>query len=193
MESQNPKLLKLIQTAKSLFMKYGIRRVTVEEICRESDVSKMTFYKYFKNKTDLAKHLIILVTDEAKQKYCDIMAQEIPYEKKVEQLIKMKLDNAEAFSSEFVKDYLHNPDPEIAALYQRIAQETMEMSLRDFVKAQQNGDIRADVKPAFILYFINHMLEIFEDPRLSQMYETQKELTAELMNLFFYGVLSREK
>ena len=37
---------------KELFWKYGTKRVTVEEICREAGVSKMTYYKFFKNKNE---------------------------------------------------------------------------------------------------------------------------------------------
>jgi AcrR family transcriptional regulator len=44
-DAANLKLARIASTAEKLFMKFGIRRVSVEEICREASVSKMTFYK----------------------------------------------------------------------------------------------------------------------------------------------------
>ena len=49
----NPKYLDIFKTAKDLFWKYGIKRVSIEEICKEAKVSKMTFYKFFPNKIEL--------------------------------------------------------------------------------------------------------------------------------------------
>ena len=60
MQNVNRKYDDIMSTGKDLFWKYGIRRVTVEEICEKSNVSKMTFYKYFPNKETLALELSIL-------------------------------------------------------------------------------------------------------------------------------------
>ena len=54
----NPKRIQIVKTAKELFWKFGIKRVTIEEICREANVSKMTFYKFFSNKNELL-HTVI--------------------------------------------------------------------------------------------------------------------------------------
>ena len=50
---------KLIQTGKALFFKYGIKKVSVAEICKEAGVSKMTFYKHYANKGELAKEFLL--------------------------------------------------------------------------------------------------------------------------------------
>ena len=192
-KTENPKLRQIVITARSLFMRYGIRRVTVEEICREASVSKMTFYKYFKNKNELVKYIFEQIAQEALDRYKGIMAQEVPYSEKAKQIIQMKLDQAEVMSTEFIRDFLHSGDPEIAAWYQRIVQERMQLFLQHFQEAQEKGDIRADVKPEFILYMINHMIEMVDDDRLIQLYDTPKELTHEVMNFLFYGILRKNK
>jgi AcrR family transcriptional regulator len=51
----NKKFQSTVNKAKELFWKYGIKKVSIEEICAEAPVSKMTFYKFFKNKNDLAE------------------------------------------------------------------------------------------------------------------------------------------
>ena len=53
------KIGQLVTTAQELMMRHGIHRVTVEEICSDANISKMTFYKYFKNKIELTKSIKI--------------------------------------------------------------------------------------------------------------------------------------
>ena len=69
LEKNSPKREQLLTTASDLFWKYGMKRVPIEEICKEANVSKMTFYKYFKNKNDLAKTIIDKMHEDAIQKY----------------------------------------------------------------------------------------------------------------------------
>ena len=52
-EKLSQKKQQLVETGKKLFLKHGVKRISIEEICRESEVSKVTFYKYFKNKQAL--------------------------------------------------------------------------------------------------------------------------------------------
>jgi hypothetical protein len=65
------------------------------------------------------------------------------------------------------------------------------MIMRDYLDAQQRGDIRADIKPEFILYFLNKIVEMARDEDLERMYSTPQDLIMELTNFFFYGILPR--
>ncbi len=48
---------KILKTALELFFKYGIKRVTMDEIAKELGMSKKTIYQYFKEKDDLVSAL----------------------------------------------------------------------------------------------------------------------------------------
>jgi AcrR family transcriptional regulator len=39
-------------------MKYGIRSVSMDDICRELGISKKTLYQYFGNKSELVRHVL---------------------------------------------------------------------------------------------------------------------------------------
>ena len=187
------KFQQIVKTATELFMRYGIRRVSVEEICQTADVSKMTFYKYFKNKGDLAKYVINQIVSEAKDKYRGIMDQEIPFVDKVKQMIQMKMEQTDGLSRESLGEFVHGTEPDIAEMLHRVRQEMFQLILQDFIEAQKKGDIRQDVKPEFILYFFNHMLEMLSDEELVQLYHSPRALIIELTNFFFYGILPREQ
>lgn len=43
----------LLERTSTVFMKYGLKSVTMDDLCREIGVSKKTIYKYFEDKNDL--------------------------------------------------------------------------------------------------------------------------------------------
>jgi AcrR family transcriptional regulator len=53
MEKMDEKFEQLLQGSLNVFMKYGIRSVTMDDLARHLAVSKKTLYKYVKDKNDL--------------------------------------------------------------------------------------------------------------------------------------------
>lgn len=191
MELDNQKLQQIHDTAKAMFMRYGFKRVSIEEICREAGVSKMTFYKFFSNKFDLLKFILEQLTADSFAEYRDILSQNIPYAEKVRQMIQMKMKYTDDISQEFFNDLYKNAEPELVAYWQQKTQELMQLVLEDLKTAQAQGDVRAEIKPEFILYFLNHIFEMVKDDRLIQLYDSPQALVNELTRFFFYGILMR--
>ena len=54
---------RLFEAAEPLFVRYGYRKTTVEEICRSAGVSKRTFYDLFRDKADFFGHLMLHVSE----------------------------------------------------------------------------------------------------------------------------------
>jgi AcrR family transcriptional regulator len=181
----------IIDTARDLFWHHGVRRVSIEEICQTAGASKMTFYKYFKNKIDIVLFILEKLYREGIARYKGIMAQNIPYSEKIKDVIKMKLEITRDISQEMLKDWMQDTIPEVAELMQRIQRENIQLFLDDMVEAQNKGEIRKDINPQFILYFLNKIREIAGDEQLINMYESTQSLTAELVNFFFYGILTK--
>jgi AcrR family transcriptional regulator len=191
--NENQKFQQLTATAHDLFMRFGIRRVSVEEICSEANISKMTFYKYFKNKIELAKYLLNQIFSEQMTKYQKIIAQQAPFPEKVKQIIQLKHEQTNMMSEEFYNDLWKNPNKEIAELLKKLSDASSQKILNSFKAAIENGDIRRDLKPEFILYFLSHMAEMAKDDNLLKLYHSPNELAMELINFFFYGILAPEK
>ena len=192
MPKHNKKYQQILRTGKDLFWKFGIKRVTIEEICNEAEVSKMTFYKFFRNKTILVKHIIDDLYDSSMDKYKLIIDSDKPYKEKVTDLALMKLDGTNDISQEFLNDYYSLMDHELSGYLKKKFDHIMEIMLEDFKKAQGNGDIRADLKPEFIVYFLNNMITMVQDPHLSSLYSSPQDMIMELLNFFYFGVLPRE-
>ncbi len=183
----------ITETAHTLFMRHGIKRVTIEEICRTAGVSKMTFYKYFKNKNEIAICVLDKIFTKGENRYQNIMAQNVPYSEKAKGIIKMKLEASEDVSTELMQDLWHNPVPEVADYMKKRTQATLKQFHDDMTAAQKKGEIRKSINPHFILYIIGQLQELTADDRMTSLYPSSQDLVSEIINFFFYGILAREK
>jgi len=190
--SSSPKRDQILETGKELFWKFGFRRVTVEELCREAGISKMTFYKFFSNKMDLVMTIMIEFGQVSMARYRSLMDSELPYTEKVLGMIELKREQTEAMSNEFFRDYISHADPEMMEYFERLSAETFKIFLDDLRKAQQQGHIRKNVKVEFILHYLNHITEMVQDDQLLELYDSPQELALEIINFFFYGLMERE-
>ena len=181
----------LLKTAKNLFWKHGIRRVTVEEICKEAGVSKMTFYRNFKNKDELVEAIIEQLRSEGQESYDRIMSRKIPFNEKIEQLIQFKYERSKGISKEFLKDIYQSDNPEMLKLLENAQQKAQKTIIKDFKKAQKEGAIRADLKMEFIIYMLNDINNKIMDPQLHKIYPSGEKLIMELTRFFFYGILTK--
>jgi AcrR family transcriptional regulator len=188
----NPKKQQIVSTARDLFWKFGFRRVSIEEICREANVSKMTFYKHFKNKDELVKHIIDLITGIAMKKYREIMDSDMSFIQKVEKSILLKMESSNEMSQEFFDDFHKNASPELRDHFNKLVRANLQTIQNDYKEAQKKGDVRPDINPNFILYYLDKILEMAKDENLMKMYKSPPDLINELTRFFFYGILPRK-
>jgi AcrR family transcriptional regulator len=192
MEKQSGKFKAIVSSARSLFWRHGIRRVTVEEICDKAGVSKMTCYKYFRNKTAIAKYLIEDMFESGVKAYKEIYNSDIPFEEKVKKLVDLKMSNSHEMSQELLDDIYKYQDEELAETIENIKKNMITIYLDDIRAAQKMGEIRNDVKPEFMLYFLNNLTEILTDQRVVGIYTNPEQMIVEVMNFFFYGIMPRK-
>lgn len=57
--SDEPARQRLMASSHRLFFRFGIAKVTVDELCREVRISKKTFYKLYQDKLDLARAIVL--------------------------------------------------------------------------------------------------------------------------------------
>jgi AcrR family transcriptional regulator len=183
----------IVSAAKELFWKHGFRRITVEEICRKAGVSKMTFYKYFSNKTELGIEFIKRMFDENMKIFRDLMQSDIPFEEKMRIQVQMKLEGTRDISEEFVRDVYGNIDPELHEYWEKRTHEAIAEVIQFYRDAQDKGWLRKDIKIDFILYVINRFFEFANDDALISMYSTMQDLIVEINKFFLYGILPHEK
>lgn len=188
----NTKCQAILKTAYDLFWKFGVKRVTIEELCREAGVSKMTFYKFFPNKNELAKRVIDDIFNRSLKQYREIMSSDMPFHEKVQKQVVLKFEGTKELSAEFVKDIYKGQMPELYSYWEKWAGDILNEVLSDYREAQQNGWISKRVNIDFIPIYSTKLFEIVSDEKAVALYGVVQDLIMELINMFFYGILPHD-
>ncbi len=182
----------ILENAEDLFQRFGIRRISVEEICSTAKVSKMTFYKYFKNKNALVRFLWGRWFEENNMKIAEVRAMEISFTDKLALFLKLKEEGTQKISYQFALDYL-NGVPELEEFFREQYTKSINQFM-DFIReAQQKGDVRPDMKIEFFLAVIEAMKGLMQNKELVNMYPQYQDFIMEVNNFLFYGLLPRPK
>ena len=183
---ENKKYRDLIITARELFFKHGTKRITIEEICEKADVSKVTFYKYFRNKDEILKAVMQNWIDQGLEDFNEIIDRKIPFIDKVEALIRLKMVKTQEYSDDFFDEILGTSE-DIRNFFFEKNVETNRRTLDFYKKGQKEGHIRKNLKPEFYLYLMDHFAEVMNDERLKAVLPDPHDRFEELMNFYFFG------
>lgn len=186
--SNNKKYKSILDKSQELFWKYGFRRVTIEEICREAKVSKMTFYKFFTDKLDLARSVFDRVSDEALVSFRNILHEESTPPEKMKKILQLKQEGTNNISREFLNDFYNNPGLGLTPYIEERSNAMWKEVLELFKKGQEEGWIRKDMKVEFMFLFMQKTMQLTTDRDLQDLYNSQQDLIMELTNMFFYGI-----
>jgi AcrR family transcriptional regulator len=174
----------VVGAAETLFSRHGSRRVTVEEICRQARVSKMTFYKYFSNKKALVRHLRDMYVAEGFRKFDEIKALDIPFAEKIDCMTQWKVEFGSRINAEFIREMV-SIDHVRADLKHRF--------LNNLVDARNNGEIRDDIDPEFLWLVTEKLSELVKDGTWKAVFNDFSQYQYQSRTLIFYGLLSRKE
>ena len=190
-ETKSQKAIRI--AAKTLFWKHGIRKVSVEEICKEAGVSKMTFYRNFENKIEVAKRVLTVYVEEQMENYKKVMHSDIPFDEQIAQLLEHKRQMSKNVSEEFIHDILHAEDKGLMMLMVKFKTETSKVFFDDMRKAQEKGWIRPEIKIEFFAYILEMIQREFENENFMNLFDDMEDANVEISKLLFYGVMSPNK
>jgi AcrR family transcriptional regulator len=172
----------IIETAKNLFMRHGIKRVSIAEICNKAGASKMTFYKYFSNKIELVEHIWRDLLEEGFDKLDEIDAMDIPLSEKIQLMFNWKQEFVSNIRNDFIEEILPiNIDVE--AYRKRFVQ--------FIVDAQKRGEIRPEIRPEFFIAVLDKLHELTLDEELIRRYPSFIEFNREIKDFFWFGIYAR--
>lgn len=191
---KNKKIRQLMEVARELFWKHGLKRVSIEEICQKAGVSKMTFYRHFDNKTDLAKAVFEKVVEESVQQFKAVMEDEsTTSEEKMEQMIRMKMEGTNDISKEFMEDFYTSTETGMAQYINEITNRVWLEMINDFKLAQKNGWFRKDFKPEAFFIISQKFSDIINNEQMQSLYNNPQEVIMEITRLLSYGIMPRNK
>jgi len=183
----------LLESAKELFFKHGMRRVSVQDICIHAGVSKMTFYRCFKNKTAIAKQIIESIYSDIWEITNNIIETDFSFEAKIKKIFAAKWKYMEDFGEEFLAELIEGKDLVLKKFMEEEYVRSIDQMRIIFQNAQNKGELRQDINIEFLLYMLNIIKDMLKDERLQRMYPDMSSLNKEVFNFFYYGILVERK
>lgn len=182
----------IVQTAARLFEQYGIRSVSIDNVCSELRISKKTFYNYFPQKEDLVEAVLAFQRNSNIERYEKLLKNKNAIEALVI-IIKEVKKSLETESHTMCYD-LEKYYPKIYEKYEQEKTEMMrtgfEMNLRQGIA---EGFYREDLDVDLISLF--HSIQIkntFEIMQLSPKKYTKKRLVEFFLDLMIH-LIANEK
>ncbi len=180
---------KILKTSLELFFKYGIKRVTMDDIAKELGMSKKTIYQFYKEKDDLVDQLcqIEMVKHECQFNEIATIAKDPIHEL---MLISLKMSEMmQQINPIFFLD-LQKFHPSAFILFQKFKEEcAFKDILRNVKEGKKSGIYRSDVNEEFaakhrlaqidMLMFGNYFS--FETISFTKSHEL-------LLDIFVYGI-----
>lgn len=188
----SPKEGAILRTGRSLFLRNGIRKVRVEEICADAHVSKRTFYKYFRNKDELAIAVLGELFESSRARLEAVLGLECHIEEKLRQIMAVKSELAAETSATFYREAIDlSTAPGQFALQE---QRKWDLRVRRFyVDAQASGQIRDDIHIDVLMALLVRSRELVKDAELAKLVPDFSILVETVMSVFFYGIVPRRE
>jgi len=182
------------QTATELFMKYGFKKITIEEICSKAKVSRKTYYTYFENKNALILNILEKMTSEMLRSYNDLINNEsLSFSEKIKELLRMKFEANKDFSMEFISDFFHPDAGELLIFFRNLVNESLRLTKDFFVEAQKKGEMNPALNIDFVMWNMQKQMEICSTTEALAMFENTESMTRQLSELLIYGIVQPER
>ncbi|OHD69404.1 MAG: hypothetical protein A2W19_05720 [Spirochaetes bacterium RBG_16_49_21] len=184
----NKKYRQLIDTAKGLFFKHGVRRITIEEICEKAGVSKVTFYKFFRNKDEIARKVLQEIVDQGMREYYEIVNRAVPFIEKIREIINIKIRKSEEYSDILFEEVLGG-DQDLTLFVTSLRNESYGVFAEFLKRGQEEGAIRKSLKPEMMIYFMDVLVDMLNSDRMKNIAPNPRERLEAILNMFFYGIV----
>jgi AcrR family transcriptional regulator len=179
----------ILKVARQLFWKHGFKRVSVEELCSAANVSKMTFYKFFPNKVELAKVVFTNESNDAIAKFKNILRGPGTPAEKIEKLVQLKVSGTNEISREFLIDFYAEGNDGLNDFVKNWSHQSWVKIVAEIRQAQKAGIISNKVKPELFLHLTQALAGLVTNQELLSHYDAPSNLIKELTYLIAFGML----
>lgn len=184
---------KIEQVAKELFLKYGFKKVTVDEICRKAHVSRKTYYTFYENKNALVLYIVDEISRQSLQDFSALIDGPGSFAEKMSKAMELKFEFSKSMSMEFIADIFDPAATEIMEYWKNVMQESM-LLLMNFLKdGQLKGEMNPDLNLNFVLWFYGKMADILKAPEALMLFGSAEEFVKQVTQVLVFGIMPVEK
>lgn len=180
----------ILEAALSLFLKYGVKKVSVAEIAKEADVSQVTIYNYFDSKDNLIREVIVHYVNKVWDEYKELLDSDLTFPEKVKKIIFDKTLIANQINEEFFQYFMKEYAEEDNYIITFYTEDVLPRLLQMFAEGKEEGYVDRSISDEAVLLY----LQMFADyMRREEVAESKLPLTEDLTKLFFYGLTGKSE
>jgi len=156
----------LIEGAMSIFMRFGIKSVNMDDVARQLGVSKKTLYLYFKDKEDLLGKVVRRHSSDEQASIDGIVSKKLSAIEEMFEIMHWVLGILNKVHPAVQYD-LEKYHPQLALkMKQHRADIVNKCILKNLLKGQKEGLYRKDFNPDIITWLYLVRVESFLDPEV---------------------------
>ena len=183
----------IINKAEDLFLRYGLKSVTMDDIARKLGISKKTLYQYVENKTDLVSKIMLAHIEEEKAMMEEVSTNSGNAIEEMFKVARYALQQLRKLSPTLVYD-LQKYYGDIWILLQKLHREHGQQMIRENIeRGKKQGVYRADINEDIMakLYVSNTFTLVDEDVFPLKNYNKEK-LFIEFIKYHIHGIASEK-
>lgn len=183
------KYYKLMDTAERLFLEYGYKAVSMDQIAEAAQISKMTIYSHFESK----EALFLTVILDLQNRHFDLIEKELSEISstldKINYLLQYSLEGVKLFSVAFYKDTIAMP-----TILNQVMLEKNKKNREIFRKIIKDGMEKGEIRRGDSEFFVDTLITLLEvlGKKYFDKIHSKKDIenmTKNLFEILKYGLL----
>jgi AcrR family transcriptional regulator len=179
----------ILEKVTGMYLRYGIKSVTMDDVSRELGISKKTLYQYFSDKNDLVKKSIDREIERIHKSFNDIINQDLNAVEEILEYNKMATRIIKTHSSSALYD-LKKYYPDLHDNVLKIWSERMyELILTNLQKGKSQGLFRKDLNDEVIAKLhVSRIMVMTENSLFTHEEMVSKEVAREIYIYHIHGI-----
>ena len=183
----------ILRGAAKLFIRYGIKTITMDDVARELHVSKRTLYELFNKKHDLVDEIVSTHIEVENRLLLNIISES---ENAIEIMLKSSKYILHMYSKlrPSVLYDLKRHYPDIWEKVEHFNNDYIrQMIENNLMRGIKEGVYRKDIEPKILATFYTLQLQIFSDDSNNHLNEFDfNKLTKQFFSYHLHGIMSQE-
>ncbi|MFC1917873.1 TetR/AcrR family transcriptional regulator [Chloroflexota bacterium] len=183
---------RILRATLELFQVHGIKKTTTHDIAQKAGISPATVYNHFGTKEDLVHAAVKYFLTVAAVDFRKIVEGDLPFLKKLEQVILYKSDMFGRYQGELLQTII-SENPEIRQIVDSVSRvEITPYVIAFYEEGKRQGYINPDLSTETIMRFSEIIRKgMAAESSLSEDPEKNRELLQELIPPYLYGILGK--
>ncbi|MBI4428171.1 MAG: TetR/AcrR family transcriptional regulator [Ignavibacteriales bacterium] len=185
---------RILDTAGEYFYRFGVSKVTMEELADKLGMSKKTLYKYFESKDHLLRALIDSIKQDLEQRSQKILADDsIDFIEKLKQTMSCVAMQYSKIGKPLLEDLQRNA-PEIWKQIEELRRERIANGFGKMLsEGRRRGIFRNDIDEQLVLMIYSNIIQNIINPDvLVQVPFSASQVFDAVIKIYYEGIMTEE-